>query len=56
MQHQLTKMIPRGHKLSAANILPKAAVKEKKATLGGTLAFHMFFHGKEPAPLELSYL
>jgi hypothetical protein len=40
-------MIPQQRKLSAVKIFPKAAVQEKKATLGGTLAFQMLFQAKK---------
>ena len=56
MQHQLTSTRPHRLKLSAVKILPKAAVQEKKATLGGTLVFQMLFQGKQPTPIELSSL
>uniref|UniRef100_A0A2N9FRF8 Uncharacterized protein n=1 Tax=Fagus sylvatica TaxID=28930 RepID=A0A2N9FRF8_FAGSY len=44
-------MSPRRRRLSKVIIYPEAAVQEKKATLGSTLACQMFFQGKEPAPL-----
>ena len=52
----ITKIILRRRKLSPVRILPKAAVQENKATLGGTLAFHMFFQGKKPAPFALIFV
>jgi hypothetical protein len=33
-------------KLSAVKIWPRAAVQEKKATLGGILVFQILFQGK----------
>ena len=48
IQHQSTIIRFHFHKLSMVKSLPKAAVQEKKATLGGTLAFQIIFQGKNP--------
>ena len=43
---------PLFHNLSRVKILPKAAVHEKKATLGGILECHTGFQGKRVSGRE----
>ena len=52
IKHQSITGTPLFHSLSRVKILPKAAVQEKKATLGGIFEYHTAFHGKRLSRAE----